>query len=158
MRFSRIVKYTRYALAWEEGREQGFKRPVVCEQLGIRGRTLDSAIAWRHKQVYELSDKSVLDSHIAALKAHVEKYEQIQDNLLKPYNKVAVPTGAANSIVGVGRLILQYRTRLMELEGIYKQVVNPQLHGANGNKVQEIRYVAVPPDESEIQATIGGTT
>ena len=66
---------------------------------------------------------------------------------------VGVSSDDAKSIAALAGTILQYKTRLMELEGIYKQMVNPSLPGS---APKQITYRAVPADPEAEKYEHGG--
>jgi len=134
VRFSTTEKYTYLSLSFEEAKKEN---PEItefdfAEKLGVSLHTLQRAVVWRRKQIYNLSDPSLLAAHIQSLKEHVKKYEKMQDIILKgaPAKNLSGEARAktkiisGNALTGLARVILDYRTRVMELEGIYRQVVN----------------------------------
>ena len=159
----------RYIEIYAEQVKSGQSAEEVARRLGIAAITAHRAVRWAHNRgLHILDTKDKLGGHLQELGAVLHKLERAFQAMDRRYRKllrngrskevapIAPPFRSANHgprdgpARGAIRLmallaerILGYRTRIMELEGIYKHVLNIQL----GGKVQ----IAGEPDLSRLE-------
>ena len=138
MQQATVVKWTRLALAWEDALRDNPALTVsayCASTAGINRTTLDHAIHWRNRNCVQLADTSKLEAAIIALRERKASLDRFMDKALRGLhvldrnrNEVIVDPSLAG-IAALAQSILAVDTRILELEGLYKQVLNIKLEG-----------------------------
>lgn len=113
----------------------GFSAEEAARQLGIAAITAHRAVRWCHDRgLHILDTKDKLQTHLWELGAALrmaERFARISDKRSRRLIRLGKEAGG-RAWAKVGLLALdrvkEIRTRIMELEGIYKHVLNIQ-HG-----------------------------
>lgn len=118
---------------------------VVRQKFGVSRSVADRAIRWGNdRDLFRLDSTEKLRHHVAELRAVLEQVESaLALHMRKPSNgKGRNWRPHAFGISSLARCILDYRTRIMELEGVYKQVVSHEHSGSDGGPIR-VQYEIV---------------
>jgi len=146
----------RYIEIYAEQVKSGQSAEEVARRLGVAPVTAHRAVRWAHDRgLHILDTKDKLDAHLLELGAVLRRLERAFLAMDRRYRKLlrngrdramaespasppfrsarhgpkdATARGSIRLMVQLAERILGYRTRIMELEGIYKHVLNIQ-HG-----------------------------
>ncbi len=125
----------RYIEIFAEQVKSGQTAEDLAERLGVAAITVHRAVHWcRDRGLHILDTKDKLRAHLDELGAVLHKLERAFLAMDRRYRRLLrdkKDVGARSSIrlmALVAERLLGYRTRIMELEGIYKHVLNIQ-HG-----------------------------
>ncbi len=106
-------------------------REELAAQFDTTASTVDHAIDYgRSAGLFVRDACEKVTRHIAELQAVAGKLERVFNRLCRSER----PQGAW--VAALARQLLDYRTRIMELEGLYKQTVNLQHTGADGGPMR----------------------
>jgi transposase-like protein len=125
----------RYIEIYAEQVKSGHSAEEVARRLGIAAITAHRAVQWAHSRgLHILDTKDKLGGHLQELGATLHKLERAflamdrrYRRLLREHKDVGA-RGSVRLLALLSERILAYRTRVMELEWIYKHVLNIQ-HG-----------------------------
>jgi hypothetical protein len=127
----------RYIEIFAEQVKSGQNAEDLAERLGVAAITVHRAVHWAHARgLHILDTKDKLRAHLDELGAVLHKLERAFLAMDRRYRKLLrdkKDVGSRGSIRLMALLaekILNFRTRIMELEGIYKHVLNIQHGGA----------------------------
>lgn len=146
-------------IAWQI--ETGATNDDTAAHFGVAGSAIDRARAWAASLgIYHWGSaytKVGLISHRAELGAILRRLDTVFKKLTSRPRRIKgmsdedwaelIGGWSYNSIgvAAISRQILEYRTRLMEIEGLYKQVLNVQ-HSDTEGGLPTIRVVIVDPE------------
>lgn len=127
----------RYIEIYAEIIRSGQSAEQTAERLGIAAITAHRAVGWvRSRGLHLVDTKDKLRAHLHELGALLHRLERAFAVMERRYRRLLRDhrdAGARSSIrimVQLAERILSIRTRVMELEGIYKHVLNIQHGGA----------------------------
>jgi len=119
----------------------------LAKQFGVARSCIDRAIAWGREHGLYVPDTDKLRDHILELRAVLDKLEfALERHFRQPSRKRgnAKWKPYATGIASLSNQILAYRTRIMELEGLYRNTLNLQHTGGGGGPLR-IQYEVVQP-------------
>lgn len=129
----------RYIEIYAEIIRSGQSAEQTAARLGIAAITAHRAVRWaRDRGLHLVDTKDKLRAHLHELGALLHSHERAYSDARRRYRR-AMRLGPKNGAAArgwirvmdrVGNSVLAFRTRIMELEGIYKHVLNIQHGGA----------------------------
>lgn len=125
---------------------EGETAEKLAEHFGVSRSAVDAAFRWGKRNNIFLQDTyEKIQSSIAELYAVLDKLEKIFKHLCRkpPGMLRAEWMPPASQIAAISKQILDYRTRIMEIGGIYKQAL--EISG----KVDSNIYIVRPDDEDK---------
>jgi hypothetical protein len=110
----------------------------VGAHFDVERRTVDRAIAWGRKQGLFQPDGEKLRQHIAEWREHERWLEQelrLQKRDARKDDGRRAPMQSF-ALTSLSRELREVRTKIAELEGLYKQTVNVNIGGQEGNELK----------------------
>jgi len=152
-------------LKYPEGEPSGRSDADIAEELGVSIAGLNSALRWRRSQPDLSKDADRLNQHIEELKARLDErlqtIEELKRDLKDARKALKIPavddrdygsdwthmektparhtvvTALSKAIADHERVAMDIRTRIMELEGLYKETVNIELGVKENNPLYD---------------------
>lgn len=125
----------------------GTTNQALADKFGASRTLVDTALRWgKRNDVFVFDSQDKLRLHQMALRETERKlYSAFQRHLRAPRDPDQRHDWkpSAGALSQLGRILLDYRTRILELEGLYKQVVTLQHSGELNLK----RYETISPDD-----------
>lgn len=151
-----VKKYIYYSIWYDRLKgDQGLSDEKIAHVLGIGVGALQRALKYREAHKGFDVERDTLDQHIAELRARIEEREQTVEMLQKKMSVAAKAEDAnvdgvvfidapykslttyARAIADHERIILDLKTRVMELEGLYKETVKLEHSGTIENPLYD---------------------
>lgn len=130
-------KYVLLAMEWEEAHkaDSSLTQAEFSKPRGVCRQTLVRALNYYRTELVNLSDSSKLKAEIAALGDHIQQNEKLAGKLLRDINRArrqkVSSTDDLRSYNALSVNILAWRTRRLELEGLYGKVLKIKLDAAD---------------------------
>ncbi len=131
-------KYVLLAMEWEEAHkaDTSLTQEEFSKPRGICRQTLVRALNYYRRELVHLTDASKLAGEIAALGDHIDQNQKLADKLLRDINRARRKrensTDDLRSYNALSTNILAWRTRRLELEGLYGKVLKIKLDADDG--------------------------
>lgn len=118
----------------------GDSNEQVAARFDVERRTVDRAISWGRKQGYFQPNAEKLKQHIAEWREHEKWLEQELRLTREKYKREDGKRSAMHpfALSSLSRELREVRTKIAELEGIYKQTLNINHSGSvNSNPLYD---------------------